>query len=141
MSSSQNLKRRRRQPRGMSLIEIIVVVAIMGMLMAAVTTAVIPMLNGAKVDTAKNDIATLMTALKTYYVKKGNFPDTGTGLKALLDAQILERSPTDPWGQEYLYLNEGGKPVVMSYGADKAPGGSEYDTDISSKDLGQTPKK
>jgi general secretion pathway protein G len=124
----------------MTLIEIIVVVAIIGLLMAAVTIAVVPTLNQAKVDTAKNDIATVMNALKTYYVKKGKYPDTGTGLRSLLEAQIVERMPMDPWGKEYVYLNEGGKPVVMTYGADGAPGGVEFDADFSSKDMGQAPK-
>ena len=127
---------RRRHPRGMTLIEIIVVIIILSLLMAAVGIAVIPQLDQAKVDRAKMDIANINNALKTYYAKKGNYPDTGGGLKAVVDAQILEKMPTDPWDHEYVYLNEGGKPVIMSYGKDGAPGGSESDADISSKDLG-----
>jgi general secretion pathway protein G len=126
----------RRRPRGMTLIEIIVVITILSLLMAAVGIAVIPQLDQAKVDRAKMDIANINNALKTYYAKKGNYPDTGGGLKAVVDAQILEKMPTDPWDHEYVYLNEGGKPVIMSYGKDGAPGGSESDADISSKDLG-----
>lgn len=138
MHSLKTLKSlRRRRRRGMTLIEIIVVVAIIGLLMAAVAIAVVPTLDQAKVDTAKNDIATLMNALKQYYVKKGNYPDTGAGLKALLDAQILERNPTDPWGNEYVYMKEGGNVIVRSNGKDGQPGTED---DISSKDLG-APKK
>ncbi len=125
---------RRRRARGMTLIEIIVVVAIIGLLMAAVAVAVVPTFNQAKIDTAGNDIATLMNALKQYYVKKGNYPDTGLGLKGLLDAQILERSPIDPWGNEYVYLKEGANPIVRSNGPDGQPGTED---DISSKDLGK----
>jgi general secretion pathway protein G len=127
---------RRRHSKGMTLIEIIVVITILSLLMAAVGIAVIPQLDQAKVDRAKMDIANINNALKTYYAKKGNYPDTGGGLKAVVDAQILEKMPTDPWDHEYVYLNEGGKPVIMSYGKDGAPGGSESDADISSKDLG-----
>ena len=125
---------RRRRARGMTLIEIIVVITILALLTAAVSVAVIPRLEEAKVDRAKLDIANIVTALKTYYAKKGSYPDTGLGLKALVDAQILDKMPTDPWDGDYVYMNEGGKPVVISYGKDKAPGGAEYDADLSSKD-------
>ena len=102
--------------------------------------AVVPQLDKAKVDVANQDIATLMNALKTYYVKKGSYPDTSTGLRALVDAQIIERAPIDPWQHEYIYLNEGGKPVVMTYGRDGTPGGTDLDADLSSKDSA-APKK
>ncbi|MFT3709565.1 MAG: type II secretion system major pseudopilin GspG [Archangium sp.] len=130
-----------RRRRGMTLIEIIVVITILSLLMAAVGIAVIPQLDQAKVDRAKMDIANINNALKTYYAKKGNYPETGNGLKALVDAQILEKMPTDPWDHEYIYLNEGGKPVIMSYGKDGTQGGADSDADISSKDLGNAPKK
>lgn len=127
---------RRRRARGMTLIEIIVVITILSLLMAAVGVAVIPQLEQAKVDRAKMDIGNIQNALKTYYAKKGNYPDTGLGLKALVDAQILERVPVDPWETEYVYMKEGSTPVIISYGKDKAPGGADTDADISSKDLG-----
>ena len=130
-------RRRKNKSRGMTLIEIIVVITILSLLMAAVGVAVIPQLEQAKVDTAKMDIVTIQNALKTYYAKKGNYPDTGVGLKALVDTQILERVPTDPWQTEYVYMKEGSTPVIISYGKDKAPGGTEGDSDISSKDIGQ----
>ena len=132
----RNTLTRRRRARGMTLIEIIVVITILGVLMAAVGVAVIPQLEQAKVDTAKMDIQNIQNALKTYYAKKGNYPDTGVGLKALVDTQILDRIPTDPWQTEYVYMKEGSTPVIISYGKDKAPGGAEGDADISSKDIG-----
>ena len=134
----KQLTKRRKAPKGMTLIEIIVVITILSLLMAAVGVAVIPQLDQAKQDTARMDIANINNALKTYYAKKGNYPDTGSGLKAVVDAQILEKMPVDPWGHEYVYLNEGGKPVIISYGRDGAPGGSDTDSDLSSKDA---PKK
>jgi general secretion pathway protein G len=130
------LTRRQRRARGMTLIEIIVVITILSLLMAAVGVAVIPQLEQAKVDRAKMDIQNIQNALKTYYAKKGNYPDTGVGLKALVDAQILEREPLDPWDTPYTYMKEGSSPVIISYGKDKSPGGTETDADISSKDLG-----
>lgn len=130
----KTLRRRQRASRGMTLIEIIVVITILSLLMAAVGVAVIPQLDKAKQDTARMDIGNLQTALKTYYAKKGNYPDTGSGLRVLVESQILDRAPVDPWGHDYVYMNEGGKPVVISYGRDGSPGGSELDEDISSKD-------
>lgn len=127
--------RERRPRRGMTLIEIIVVITILSLLMAAVGVAVIPQLDKARQDRARMDIGNLLTALKTYYAKKGQYPDTGAGFKALVDMQILEKMPTDPWDKEYVYLNEGGKPTVMSYGRDGTPGGTDIDEDISSKNL------
>ncbi|MFL5320061.1 MAG: type II secretion system major pseudopilin GspG [Myxococcaceae bacterium] len=127
-------KARRRRARGMTLVEIMVVITILGLIAAAVGVAVIPRLNEAKQDTARLDISNIQSALKLYYTKKGNYPDTATGLKALVDQQMLEKIPTDPWQHPYTYLNEGGHPVIMSYGADGAPGGDGSDADISSKD-------
>ena len=134
MKSTIQDKRAQGRMQGFSLIEIIVVITILSLLMAAVGIAVIPQLDQAKVDRAYLDIANIQNALKTFYAKKGNYPDTGNGLKAVVDAQILEKMPVDPWDHEYVYLNEGGKPVVMSYGKDGAPGGADSDADISSKD-------
>jgi general secretion pathway protein G len=105
----------------------------------AVGVAVIPKLEEAKQDTARLDIRNIQSAMKLYYTKKGSYPDTATGLKALVDTQNLERMPTDPWGKEYVYMNEGGKPVITSYGADGNPGGEGSDADISSKDSAAKP--
>lgn len=132
--SDKKTKQQRRRRRGMTLIEIMVVITILGLIMAAVGVAVIPKLDEAKQDTARLDIQNINQALKLYYTKKGKYPDTGTGLRALVDTQNLEKVPQDPWGHEYVYMNEGGKPVIMSYGADGTQGGEGPDADISSKD-------
>jgi general secretion pathway protein G len=106
--------------------------------MGAVAVAVIPQLEQSRIDRAKLDIANIKGALKIYYAKKGTYPETGTGLKALVEAQILEKMPKDPWDNDYQYLLEGNTPVITSYGADKASGGSEGAAkDISSRDEGE----
>jgi general secretion pathway protein G len=127
-----------RRPRGMTLLEIIVVVAILGLLMGIVVINLVPTFNQAKVDRARMDVGNIMSALKAYYVKKGGYPDTGAGLKAVVDSQLLEHMPVDPWGHEYVYLKEGQNPVIRSNGPDEQPGTED---DISSKDLGAAPKK
>lgn len=127
-------KKRRR--RGMTLVEIIVVITILALIMGAVAVAVIPQLEQSRRDRARLDIGNIQAALKIYYAKKGTYPDTGTGLKALVDAQTLEKMPKDPWDNDYAYLLEGNKPVITSYGADKASGGTDAAQDISSRDEG-----
>ena len=128
-------KQQRRRSRGMTLIEIMVVITILGLIAAAVGVAVIPQLNQARIDRARLDIKNIQNALKLYYTKKGNYPDTATGLRGLVEMQALEAIPRDPWNNEYSYLNEGGKPVVISYGSDGTSGGGD---DISSKDAEAT---
>jgi general secretion pathway protein G len=130
----QQLTRRMRRKgrRGMTLIEIIVVITIIALLTSAVAVAVIPQLDQSKRDRAKGiDIPAIKQGLDTYYAKKGKYPDTGMGLKALVDAQIMDKVPMDPWDHEYIYLLESGKPVIKTYGKDGNEGG---DDDISSKD-------
>ena len=139
-----NLSRRMRRAarRGTTLIEVIVVITIISMMTAAVAVYLIPRLEEAKRTTAKgSDIPVIKSALDLYYAKKNKYPDTGVGLKALVDNQLVERIPKDPWNNEYVYLLENGKPVIISYGRDGAPGGSDNDADISSKDVADTEKK
>lgn len=135
MSQNGNkAQRRRANRRGMTLIEIMVVVTIIGVMTAGVGIAVMNSLHSAKVSQARADFKTIENGLKLYQTKKGKLPDTGSGLKALMDQGILDKQPLDPWGNEYVYMNEAGKAVITSYGADGGPGGEGNDRDISSKD-------
>ncbi len=130
----QRLMKKKRAQRGMTLIEIMVVIAILAVMFGAAAVALVPKINEARVETARNDIATIQGAMKLYYAKKGKYPDTSQGIKALVDTQNLEKMPKDPWGNDYVYMNEGGKPLIKSYGADKQEGGEGSDADISSAD-------
>lgn len=123
----------RRRARGMTLIEIMVVITILGLIAAAVGVAVMPALVRARQDTAALDIKAIQQGLDLYKTQKGKYPDTGSGLRALVEAQCLKDGlPRDPWGHDYVYMNEGGKPVIVSYGGDGQAGGSGEDADISS---------
>ncbi len=134
MSQKTQKKQARRRSRGMTLIEIMVVITILGLIAAAVGVAVIPQLEQARRDRASLDIKNIQGAMKLYYTKKGKYPDTASGLQALVETQALEQMPKDPWNNDYVYINEGGKPVIISYGADGTAGGEGSDADISSAD-------
>ena len=140
----------KRGQRGFTLLEIMVVVVILGILAALVVPKIISRPDQARVIAAKQDIASLMSALKLYRLDNGRYPTTEQGLQALVvkpttppipsnwkSGGYLERLPKDPWGSPYQYLNPGvhGEIDVFSYGADGAPGGEGNDADIGSWEL------
>lgn len=122
-----------RAASGMTLLEIMVTITIIGVVMGMVAVAVIPQLDGAKVDTTKNSIrGGIVPALKLYYTRHGKYPDTGAGLQVLVTEKMLDSVPKDAWGNDFVYLNEGNAYKIISYGSDGAPGGSDAAADISS---------
>ena len=136
-----------RQHHGFTLIEILVVVSILAILGALVVPKIIDRPNEARIIAAKQDIGTIIAALKLYKLDSGRYPTTEQGLKALVEKPAtapvpanwktggyLEKSPRDPWGHDYMYLNPGikGEIDVMSYGADGQTGGEGFDADIGS---------
>ncbi|HEY8211776.1 MAG TPA: type II secretion system major pseudopilin GspG [Myxococcaceae bacterium] len=127
---------RNRRRRGMTLIEIMVVMVILGLIAGMVGIAVVGAADRARVDRTKTDIASLQGALDLYKARHGRYPDTGTGMKALVDDNILNKMPKDAWDNDFQYLQEGGKAVVKSYGADGQPGGDATNADLSNQDTG-----
>ena len=132
----------RRVHRGFTIIELMVAMAvaallfaalILGLIASAVVIAVFPQLQKARVDRTTLDIGNIDSGLKLYNARKGKFPDTATGLKALVDMEILDKMPKDAWGNDYVYTLENGRPVVTSYGADGTPGGEGPNADISNR--------
>ena len=136
--------------RGFTLLEIMVVIVILGILAALVVPKIISRPDEARVIAAKQDIASLMQALKLYRLDNQRYPSTEQGLQALVakptsspiplnwkQGGYVERLPNDPWGGTYQYLNPGvrGEIDVFSYGADAAPGGEGNDSDIGSWNL------
>jgi len=131
--------------RGLTLIEIMVVVAILGILAAIIVPNIMGRVDDARITAAKNDVRALVNALKLYRLDNATYPSTEQGLQALTRKPesgnvpsnwrvYLERLPRDPWGNDYQYLNPGvhGEIDVFSLGADKQPGGEGNDADIGS---------
>ena len=121
-------------PRGMTLIEILVVVTILGLIAAAVAVNVVGQLGEAKVKQARTDLHTLENCLDLYKIDKGRYPSTEEGLKAVVAAGKCKPQLKDPWGTEYVYLYPGQAHPdsfdVKSYGADGKPGGDGENADI-----------
>jgi len=130
--------RRRRAQRGMTLIEIMVVVIIIGLIGTAVAVNVFGNLAEAKVRTAKSDIAKISDGVDTYKVLRGHYPTTEQGLAVLIQEKVLkpnkEGKLLDPWDREYVYLSPGQAHAdsydVKSYGSDGAPGGEGENADL-----------
>ena len=136
--------------RGFTLLEVMVVVVILGILAVLVVPRIISRPDEARVIAAKQDIASLMQALKLYRLDNQRYPSTEQGLQALVARPAsaplapnwkaggyVERLPKDPWGNPYQYLNPGvhGELDVFSTAADGAPGGEGNDADIGSWNL------
>jgi general secretion pathway protein G len=133
----QGVRRGKARRRGMTLIEIMVVMVILGLIAGMVGIAVVGAADRARVDRTKTDIANLQGALDLYKARHGRYPDTGSGMKALVDENILSKTPKDAWDNDYQYLMEGGKAVVKSYGADGQPGGDSTNADLTNLDEGK----
>jgi general secretion pathway protein G len=140
----------RARIRAFTLIEVMVVVAILAVLAALIVPKVMSRPDEARVVAARQDIASLLQALKLYRLDNLRYPTTDQGLAALVTRPsvapvppnwkpggYLERLPRDPWGNPYQYLSPGlrGEVDVFSFGADGAAGGEGFDADIGSWNL------
>jgi general secretion pathway protein G len=131
---------RRAAERGMTLIEILVVMVILGLIATAVAVNVVGAAGKARADRAKTDVQRIASdGVEAYKVMRGRYPSTEEGLKILIDEKFLKPNTSDgklndPWGKEYIYLYPGQAHPdafdVKSYGADGQPGGDDENADI-----------
>jgi general secretion pathway protein G len=117
--------------RGMTLIEIMVVIAILGMIAAAVAVSVMGQFSDAQRKTVALDFKTLESQLDLYILQKGALPSQSDGLKALVQAGISRELAKDPWGYPYQYRVSGGEVTLTSFGSDSEPGGGDSAADIT----------
>jgi len=136
--------------RGMTLIEIMVVITILGLIATVVTVNVLDRLDEAKVSTAKTQIKGLEEALDQYRRDNGFYPSTEQGLQSLVEKPSTgriparypargyikgEKVPKDPWNCDYKYYSpgiQGHEYEIYSLGRDCQEGGEDIDADISS---------
>ncbi|TIH18064.1 type II secretion system protein GspG [Marinifilum sp. JC120] len=140
----------KKNQRGFSLIELMIVIVILGLLASMLVPKIMDRPNEARVTKAKMDMKALDSALKLYKLDTGRYPTTEQGLQALItkpESRPVPRNyrkggyldsvtaPVDPWGYDYIYRSPGeeGRPYeLISLGADGMEGGEDYDADIKS---------
>ncbi|MFY9179564.1 MAG: type II secretion system major pseudopilin GspG [Venatoribacter sp.] len=135
--------------RGFTLLEVMVVLAIIGGIMALVATNIIGSASDSRIKTTKTQIKLLENALDLYKLDNFTYPTTEQGLEALItkptsspepknykaDGYLKGNSvPTDSWGNEFVYFMEKGRYEILSLGADGQEGGEGENADISSLD-------
>jgi general secretion pathway protein G len=141
--------RRKRDERGFTLIELMVVIVILGILAGLIIPRIMGRPDEARRAKARMQIESIDTALKLYRLDNGNYPTTEQGLQALVEQPAvgalaknwrqggyLERGkvPKDPWDNDFVYISPGahGDFDLSSLGADGEPGGEGKNKDINS---------
>ena len=137
----KHLKRRREA--GFTLLELLVVLAILGLLAAIIAPQVLKYLGTSRTQTARVQVQNIVAALELYKLDVGHYPTQAEGLNSLVTAPqsevgwngpYLRRESAlkDPWGEPYIYKNPGqhGEIDVYSLGSDKAEGGTGEAQDV-----------
>ena len=151
MAKTNNLTdmKKVRTNQGFTLLEIIVVVAIIAILAAYIAPKVAGRVDDARISKAKSDIRVLESSLELYKLDNFVYPSNGQGLDALVnkpsgegtknwrDGGYIKKLNKDPWGNKYQYTYPGsnGELDVFSLGADAAVGGVDEAADIGNWNL------
>lgn len=139
-----------RTRSGLTLVEMLAVVIILGLIAAVLTTTFSGQVGRAKQEIAKTGIGAVVAAIETYSLETGSIPTMEQGLRVLTERPQGRAEPfvkpdqlLDPWGNEYAYITPGAESryEVISYGADGRPGGEagSENADISSERLANRP--
>lgn len=139
-----------RSEKGFSLIELMIVITIIGILSIIVVPRLMDIPKKARVQAAKNQIASFGTALDRYSLDNGQYPTSEQGLDALVNKPSTEPQPMnynpggylkkkaipkDPWGRDYIYKSPGENNReydIISLGADGKEGGEDENADVTS---------
>ncbi len=137
--------RRLAPDAGVTLVEMMVVIVIIGLITAIVAINVLPSQEAARAEKARADIRVLEQALELYRLERSTLPTLEQGLDALLPQAegsaappgarptgYIRRLPNDPWGRPYIYVTPGEKGEFDLYtlGADAQEGGEGPNADI-----------
>ncbi len=142
LSIRSRSRRRTRHTVGFSLVEMLVAVAIVGLLVGLVGPAAMRALQGSRVDTTEAQINQLRAAVDIFSIDTGRVPNEAEGLTALVsDTGSIPgwngpytrdgALPTDAWGNPFIYKFKDGQVQIISLGADGQPGGTGRNADIS----------
>ena len=121
--------------RGLTLVEIMVVIAILGLLMGVIAFNVVGAADDADVEICKTQMSQIETTLNRYRATNKKLPNTAEGLEAAAKLFPDGSVPLDPWGNEFQYTSDGNDFELVSLGKDGESGGEDANADISSKDL------
>ena len=133
--------------RGFTLIELMIVIVILGLLSTTLIPRILNRPQQARRMKAQVDIRNIESALALFKTDTGRFPTTSEGLEALVsDPGIkgynsdayLDKVPSDPWGNKYIYLSPGLNRKdydLESYGKDGEDGGADQNADIENWNL------
>lgn len=131
-----------RNNKGMTLVEIMIVLAIIGTLIAVLASQVTGRLKSSRIKQAKIQIAEYGKALDLYFTDCNQYPATEEGLNALVQAPAsctnwgpdpyIKKVNKDSWGNEFIYESTGNNYVLRSLGSDRREGGTGDAADISS---------
>jgi len=131
--NSDNGKKAKAGPRGMSLLEIMVVITLIGLVTAAIGVAVMGQLGEGQRKTASNQAYEIGKSLELYKLSNGRFPSTAEGLQVLVTPAkgkpLMDNLPKDPWGNDYIYTLPGSKNPSKYDIRSKGPDGQEGNED------------
>ena len=126
---------------GMTLLEIMVVIVILGMIASLVGVSVLDQLDESKKKSTRVQIQNIASALDLYKLDFGQYPSTSEGLQALVNPgnnhkPYMKNIPKDEWNRDFVYISpgthEGAGYDIESYGPDGQDGGGD---DIESWNL------
>jgi general secretion pathway protein G len=137
------LSKKDQRAAGFTLIELMIVIAILGLMAYMVAPRLMGVMGKAKPKIAQTDIKNLETALDLFYLDVGRYPTEEEGLKILYQrpdnvpnwgGPYLKKPPKDPWGRDYVYKisGQGDRAYeILSHGADGQPGGEGENADVT----------